>query len=271
MICLFLLTLFVIMQDQTTQPLLDWMRRFDIILGIARGLLYLHQDSRLRIVHRDLKPANILLDEELNPKISDFGLAKIIAGNGMSINTTRIVRTYGYISPEHALEGYFSIKSDVYSFGIIVLEIISDKRCTSLQPFDNAVIKVKRCITVALLCTQEDPTERPTMSDVFLMLSGDNMNLPYPKQPVSLQEGTLLCLVQVLMLSSQSPLELVEPSKDFPVWCCFKSRRILKTEKQTNKTLNYLVPGPAGSGQETGPPFHGTSELPRHPGVSHDV
>ncbi|KAL8162881.1 hypothetical protein V2J09_014370 [Rumex salicifolius] len=184
--CLFLLTLFVIMQDQTTQPLLDWMRRFDIILGIARGLLYLHQDSRLRIVHRDLKPANILLDEELNPKISDFGLAKIIAGNDMSTNTTRVVGTYGYISPEYALEGYFSIKSDVYSFGIIVLEIISGRRCTSLQPFDNAVISLLgyRCITVALLCTQEDPTERPTMSDVFLMLSGDNMNLPYPKQPV---------------------------------------------------------------------------------------
>ncbi|WRX29238.1 Protein kinase domain - like 10 [Theobroma cacao] len=114
--------------DQKQSILLDWPKRFQTINGISRGLLYLHQDSRLRIIHRDLKAGNILLDYEMNPKISDFGLARSFGGNETEANTNRVVGTYGYMSPEYAIDGWFSIKSDVFSFGVLVLEIVSGRR-----------------------------------------------------------------------------------------------------------------------------------------------
>ncbi|GLT52416.1 hypothetical protein SLA2020_257600 [Shorea laevis] len=115
--------------DSTKHGVLDWRTRISIIEGIAQGLLYLHHFSRLQIIHRDLKVSNILLDGGMNPKISDFGMAKIFAGNG-SQATRRIVGTYGYMAPEYALEGIFSVKSDVFSFGVLLLEILSGKKNT---------------------------------------------------------------------------------------------------------------------------------------------
>ncbi|KAK3424086.1 hypothetical protein EUGRSUZ_F00868 [Eucalyptus grandis] len=114
--------------DDDRSFLLAWKSRFDIVLGIARGLLYLHQDSKLQIIHRDLKTSNILLDADLNPKISDFGLARIFVGNEREARTKRIVGTYGYMSPEYAFDGKFSVKSDVFCLGVILLEIVSSKR-----------------------------------------------------------------------------------------------------------------------------------------------
>ncbi|XLR34583.1 G-type lectin S-receptor-like serine/threonine-protein kinase At4g27290 [Arachis hypogaea] len=191
--------------------LLDWPKRFLIINGIVRGLLYLHQDSRHRIVHRDLKAGNILLDDELNPRISDFGLARSFVGNENQANTRHIVGTYGYLSPEYIVDGIYSTKSDVYSFGVLVLEIVSGKRNRGfihidhnfnllghawtlfsegkcLQIVDPSIKdsidlpEVLRSIHVGLLCVQLNSEDRPSMSCVLTMLSSE-WALPQPKKP----------------------------------------------------------------------------------------
>ncbi|KAJ0700376.1 putative protein kinase RLK-Pelle-DLSV family [Helianthus annuus] len=198
--------------DPILRASLDWKMRFSIIMGIARGLNYLHHDSRLRIIHRDLKTSNILLDEEMNPKISDFGLAKIVKGKDMEAVTNKVVGTFGYMSPEYARKGKFSIKSDVFSFGVVLLEILSGKRNTGFyqsqkstsllehawslwiedRPFellDQILVnscdstEVLKCINVGLLCVQGDPDDRPTMTNAVMMLGGDMAMLPNPKEP----------------------------------------------------------------------------------------
>ncbi|XP_022140072.1 G-type lectin S-receptor-like serine/threonine-protein kinase At1g11330 isoform X2 [Momordica charantia] len=118
---------------------LDWRKRLIIIEEIVRGLLYLHRDSRLKIIHRDLKASNILLDRDLNPKISDFGTARIFYSNEAQANTTRVVGTYGYMSPEYVMKGQFSEKSDVFSFGVLLLEIISGRKNTSFYDNEHAL------------------------------------------------------------------------------------------------------------------------------------
>ncbi|XP_039001505.1 receptor-like serine/threonine-protein kinase SD1-6 [Hibiscus syriacus] len=196
--------------DLVKRWVLDWETRVRITEGIVQGLLYLHQYSRLRIIHRDLKASNILLDSNMNPKISDFGMARIFLGEELQANTTRVVGTYGYMAPEYALEGLFSVKSDVFSFGVLLLEIVSGKKNTgfyqsnSLQLLahawslwtsnspvdlvDPTLEKMPthlaiRYVNIGLLCVKEIADDRPTMSDVFSMLTNESSVLLSPKQP----------------------------------------------------------------------------------------
>ncbi|KAA3467581.1 G-type lectin S-receptor-like serine/threonine-protein kinase [Gossypium australe] len=207
----FFLMSFLLVADQTRSKLLDWRIRMHVVDGIARGVLYLHHDSRLKIIHRDLKASNILLDHNMNPKISDFGLARKFGVDQTQAKTKRVVGTYGYMSPEYALDGLFSMKSDVFSFGVLVLEILSGKKNRGfshpehdhnllghawklwmekrpLELIDPALgdsydaTEGLRCINVALLCVQQCPPDRPNMSLVLVMLCGDSV-LPKPKQP----------------------------------------------------------------------------------------
>ncbi|KAJ0804137.1 putative protein kinase RLK-Pelle-DLSV family [Helianthus annuus] len=190
--------------DQVKKSMLTWPVRFNILIGIARGLTYLHEESDLRIIHRDVKASNILLDENFNAKISDFGLAKLNDDGNTHINT-RIVGTKGYMAPEYAMRGHLTPKADVFSFGILALEIVSGISCnkyfsyeteteTSINVFDWAWLlhqkgnllelvdpdlrpeysseEALRVIHIAFLCTKTSAFARPTMSQTLSVLEG---------------------------------------------------------------------------------------------------
>ncbi|XP_024179358.1 receptor-like serine/threonine-protein kinase SD1-8 [Rosa chinensis] len=199
--------------DASENTKLDWDKRFQIIEGVAQGVLYIHKYSRLKIIHRDLKTSNVLLDDTMKPRISDFGMARIFGINQTEANTNRVVGTYGYMAPEYGLYGQFSEKSDVFSYGVLLLEIVSGKRSGSFYHVEQVVTlagwawelwkegkgmevidasiretcrphEALRCIYVGFLCLQQSPADRPTMSSVIHMLqASDATSLPPSKEP----------------------------------------------------------------------------------------
>ncbi|XP_038690288.1 putative receptor-like protein kinase At4g00960 [Tripterygium wilfordii] len=207
------------LSDHTKRAQLDWESRYNIIYGIVRGLIYLHEESQHRIIHRDLKTSNILLDASMNAKISDFGTARLFAIDQTQDDTSRIVGTYGYMAPEYVANGHFSAKSDVYSFGVIVLEVVSGQKNRSFRVGEEIMdlktyawqswnqgtalnlidpilggeptSEMMQCIHIGLLCIQEDEASRPTMASIGVMLTNYAMNLPQPSKPAFFMGSTL--------------------------------------------------------------------------------
>ncbi|XP_019190167.1 PREDICTED: probable leucine-rich repeat receptor-like serine/threonine-protein kinase At3g14840 [Ipomoea nil] len=186
---------------------IDWPTRQKICVGIAKGIAFLHEESAIKIVHRDIKATNVLLDKELNPKVSDFGLAKLDDDENTHIST-RVAGTKGYMAPEYALWGYLTFKADIYSFGVVALEIVAGKNNVKYRHDENCVClldwaldlhkkgnllelidprlgsnfdgeQALRMIKVALLCTNSSPALRPSMSAVINMLEGHDDILEY--------------------------------------------------------------------------------------------
>ncbi|VAH53636.1 unnamed protein product [Triticum turgidum subsp. durum] len=188
---------------------LNWARRLELIRGIAHGIAYLHGGSGDNVIHRDLKPGNILLDDEWKPKIADFGTAKLFAVDQTGPDQT-IVVSPGYAAPEYARQGNMTLKCDVYSFGVILLETLSGRRNGGMQGLlshawglletnmiaellDTTMVplsesepellsELTRCIQIGLLCVQETPCDRPTISIVVAMLMSTTSQIDRPRR-----------------------------------------------------------------------------------------
>jgi serine/threonine protein kinase len=187
---------------------LHWRRRLDIIQAIAKGVAYLHEGPDGSVIHRDLKLSNILLDDELKPKIADFGTAKLFVADQSG---QTLVVSQGYASPEYALRDEMTLKCDVYSFGVVLLETLSGVRNGSMQTLlpqawrlweqgnlmdllDPAMARpapddaellydLERCIHIGLLCIQDMADDRPTMSEIVAMLTSRTSQMEQPKRP----------------------------------------------------------------------------------------
>ncbi|PPR88262.1 hypothetical protein GOBAR_AA32430 [Gossypium barbadense] len=174
-------------KNATCKLKLNWPTRQKICLGIARGLAYLHEESRIKIVHRDIKTSNVLLDKDLNAKISDFGLAKLNEDDKTHIST-RIAGTIGYMAPEYAMRGYLTDKADVYSFGVVALEIVSGKSNTNYRPSEDFVYLLD---WAKLLCLLLPPPTPPLHVIIIVIVVVYSIKIAY----VLRERGSLLELV----------------------------------------------------------------------------
>nr|GEU92575.1 cysteine-rich receptor-like protein kinase 2 [Tanacetum cinerariifolium] len=210
--------------DATKGKALNWEKRINILIGTAEGLVYLHENSKIRIIHRDIKAANILLDLRLRAKIADFGLARSFQDDKSHISTA-IAGTLGYMAPEYLAHGQLTEKADVYSFGVLLLEVVTgmeNNKSKTLEYTDSLVAiawrhfqqnkveeifdpnlmmhiypnsnyqeEAMKVVHIGLLCTQEDPSLRPSMSTVLKMLAKDDEPLPAPSNPPFMDEKTM--------------------------------------------------------------------------------
>ncbi|GKD00780.1 putative receptor-like protein kinase [Tanacetum coccineum] len=209
--------------DPIKRTFLNWEKRYKIIKGVAKGLLYLHEDSRLKIIHLDMKASNVLLDGEMNAKIVDFGWARLFKQDESQADTSRIVGTHAYMAPEYLKRGQFSVKTDVFSFGVLVLEMVAGQRNHGFEngktfqnllsfawkrwengtPSDMIDPKLKtesasslrdiiRSIHIGLLYVQENATDRPTIGSIVLMLNSLSILLPQPSPPAFLVHSMII-------------------------------------------------------------------------------
>ncbi|CAI9779360.1 unnamed protein product [Fraxinus pennsylvanica] len=210
--------------DPSKGKALNWEKRFDIIIGTAEGLVCLHENTNTRIIHRDIKASNILLDSRLRAKIADFGLARSFQEDKSHISTA-IAGTLGYMAPEYLAHGQLTEKADVYSFGVLLLEIVTGRQNNRskaaeysdslisitwnhfqqgtvdklfdpnlmLHNYHNIDVKneILRVVHVGLLCTQEIPSLRPSMSKALQMLVKKEEHLPAPTNPPFMDEMTM--------------------------------------------------------------------------------
>ena len=186
-----------------------WKERIRIALDVARGLLYIHEESEIRIIHCNIKPQNILMDDNWTAKISDFGFAKLLIPN-QSRATMGAEGTSAYLAPEWENDSLIiSLKADIYSFGVVLLEIVCCRKSIEVNVSADEIIlsnwvfkcfvagelaklvedenvdfmTLERVVKVGLWCVQEDPALRPSMKNVILMLEG-KINIPIPPSPV---------------------------------------------------------------------------------------
>lgn len=203
------------------QKPLDWQKRIKIASGAAQGLEYLHEKANPPIIYRDLRTTNILLDQDFNPRLSDYGLAKLAGGGNKSHISPRVMGTYGYCAPEYERSGEHSFKSNIYSFGVVLLELITGRRAvdTTRRPEEQNLVSwaqplfrnpkrfremadpllknkfpetsLNQVVGVAAMCLQEEPSVRPLISDVVAALTTLNMDEPIPESPSSLKKDNI--------------------------------------------------------------------------------
>ncbi|CAA0828527.1 Cysteine-rich receptor-like protein kinase 42 [Striga hermonthica] len=199
--------------DTSKSRTLSWKERYNIIVGTAEGIAFLHGGCEHRIIHRDIKSSNILLDENFEPKIADFGLARGFAADKTHLSTG-IAGTLGYMAPEYLVKGQLTEKADVYSYGVLVLEIVCSRKNNAFMEGSGSLLQAvwnhfktdrlpeavdpclkgefpameaSKALKIGLLCAQASVTERPSMAEVVQMLTNENYEIPEPKQPPFLQ------------------------------------------------------------------------------------
>ncbi|XP_039115896.1 probable LRR receptor-like serine/threonine-protein kinase At1g53440 [Dioscorea cayenensis subsp. rotundata] len=252
---------------EKNQLKLDWPTRLRICLGIAQGLAYLHEETRLRIVHRDIKATNVLLDKDLNAKISDFGLARLSDENATHIST-QIAGTIGYMAPEYAMRGYLTDKADVYSFGVVILETVSGLCNTSYRPkedclhlLDWAYILQEQgrlvelvdkslgpnyskeeavmLLSLALTCTSSSPSLRPTMPAVVNIIEGKKPVPVLPKKGTG-SNSVPSTWVGAFEILSHNNRPLVSSSKYNEPWMESVVSTNVEEEEDTSSTSGLI-------------------------------